>query len=93
GSPKLRRRLIDTEISKISQIYMYNLNNYHNLLKERNKYLKLLNVKHQQKDEYLEVLSEQMAHIQVDLIKKRYEFIELLNDISKTMYDYIALHH
>ncbi len=93
GSPKLRRRLIDTEISKISPIYMYNLNNYHKLLKERNKYLKILNEKHQSKDEYLEVLSEQMAHIQVDLMKKRYEFIELLNDISRKMYDYIALHH
>ncbi|MCD7893882.1 MAG: DNA replication/repair protein RecF [Erysipelotrichaceae bacterium] len=93
GSPKLRRKLIDDEIAKISPIYMYNLNNYHKLLKERNKYLKLLNEKHQSKDEYLEVLSEQMAHIQVDLMKKRYEFIELLNDISKKMYDYISLHH
>ena len=28
GSPKLRRKLIDMEISKISPIYMYNLNKY-----------------------------------------------------------------
>lgn len=91
GSPKLRRRLIDMEISKISPIYMYNLNNYNKLLKERNKYLKLLHDQHRHQDEYLEVLSEQMAHIQVDIMKKRQEFISLLNDISKTMYDYIAM--
>ena len=36
GSPKLRRKLIDMEISKISPIYMYNLNKYQKLLKERN---------------------------------------------------------
>lgn len=92
GSPRLRRKLIDMEISKISPIYMYNLSNYHKLLKERNKYLKMLHEKHQGYDEYLEVLSEQMARIQVDLIKKRIEFVDLLNDISSTMYDYISLH-
>lgn len=92
GSPRLRRKLMDMEISKISPIYMYNLNKYQNLLKERNKYLKLLHEKHNEPDEYLEVLSEQMAHIQVDLIKKRIEFVKLLNDISSSMYDYISLH-
>ncbi len=92
GSPKLRRKLIDMEISKISPIYMYNLNKYYKLLKERNKYLKILHDKHSQADEYLEVLSEQMAEIQVDLIKKRIEFVDLLNEIASSMYDYISLH-
>ncbi len=92
GSPRLRRRLIDIEISKISPIYMYNLSNYNKLLKERNKYLKLLHKKRLKADEYLEVLSEQMAKIQVDLIKKRVEFIKLLNEISSSMYDYISMH-
>ena len=92
GSPKLRRKLIDMEISKISPIYMYNLNKYHKLLKERNKYLKFLHDEKKEADEYLEVLTEQMALLQVDLIKKRIHFIELLNDISSSMYDYISLH-
>ncbi|MEG0276968.1 MAG: DNA replication/repair protein RecF [Coprobacillus sp.] len=92
GSPRLRRKLIDMEISKISPVYMYNLNKYNKLLKERNKYLKNLHDKHQSADEYLEVLSEQMASLQVDLIKKRMEFVDLLNEISASMYDYISLH-
>lgn len=92
GSPKLRRKLIDMEISKISPIYMFNLNKYYQLLKERNKYLKMLHDKHLKADDYLEVLSEQMAQLQVDLIKKRIEFVELLNEISSSMYDYISLH-
>ena len=92
GSPRLRRKLMDMEISKISPIYMYNLNKYNKLLKERNKYLKMLHEKHRRYDEYLDVLSEQMARLQVDLIKKRIEFVDLLNDISSTMYDYISLH-
>ena len=92
GSPKLRRKLIDMELSKISPIYMYDFNKYQRLLKERNKYLKLLNEKHLKADDYLEVLSEQMARLQVQLLKKRIEFVELLNEISAKMYDYIALH-
>lgn len=92
GSPRLRRKLLDMEISKISPVYMYNLSKYNKLLKERNKYLKILRDKHKKADEYLEVLSEQLSKLQVDLIKKRYEFIDLLNDISATMYDYISLH-
>ena len=92
GSPRLRRKLIDIEISKISPIYMYNLNKYNKLLKERNKYLKMLHEKHKGYDEYLEVLSEQMARIQVDLIKKRIEFVDLLDKISATIYDYISFH-
>lgn len=92
GSPRLRRKLIDMEISKISPIYMYNLNKYNKLLKERNKYLKLLHDQHKSSDEYLEVLSEQMAKLQVDIIHKRIEFVELWNDISTKMYDYISLH-
>lgn len=92
GSPRLRRKLIDMEISKISPIYMYNLNKYNKLLKERNKYLKMLHEKHKGYDEYLEVLSEQMARLQVDLIKKRNEFVNLLDEISATIYAYISLH-
>ena len=80
------------ELSKISPIYMYDFNKYQRLLKERNKYLKLLNEKHLKADDYLEVLSEQMARLQVQLLKKRIEFVELLNEISTKMYDYIALH-
>lgn len=92
GSPKLRRKLIDMELSKISPIYMYDFNKYQRLLKERNQYLKLLNEKHLKADDYLEVLSEQMATLQVRILKKRMEFVELLNTIATKMYDYISLH-
>lgn len=70
GSPNNRRRFIDLELSKISPIYVFNLSKYNNLLKERNKYLKILNQKNRDGDEYLEVLDEQMARLQVELIKK-----------------------
>ena len=90
GSPKMRRTLIDTEISKISPIYMFNLNKYNKLMKERNKYLKMVHDGHKEPDMYLEVLSEEMAELEEDLIQRRMKFIELLNEISGQMYAYIS---
>ena len=90
GSPKLRRKLIDSEITKSSPIYMYNISKYHKLLRERNMYLKALQKKHASADAYLAVLSEQMAALQVDLIHRRQAFVKLLNDISHTLYGYIG---
>lgn len=90
GSPRLRRRLLDTEISKISPIYTYNLAKYQSLLKERNVYLKSLFDAHKSPDAYLEVLSEQLAHLQVDLIERRIAFTKLLDEIGHSLYKYIA---
>lgn len=90
GSPRLRRRLLDQEIAKISPIYAYNLAKYQSLLKERNAYLKQLSEQHKQADTYLDVLSEQLASLQVDLINRRQAFVSLLNEFSQSLYQYIA---
>lgn len=90
GSPKMRRRLLDQEISKISPIYMYNMTKYQSLLKERNKYLKMLHETHKGPDAYLDVLSEQMADLQVDLMKRRIAFCALLDQIGSKLYSYMT---
>lgn len=68
----------------------FNLSKYNNLLKERNKYLKLLNKKNRANDEYLEVLDEQLAKLQVELIKKRINFINKLDEKVKLIYQMIS---
>ena len=90
GNPSNRRHFIDLEISKISPIYVFNLSKYSNLLKERNKYLKILNKKNSQGDEYLEVLDEQLSKLQVELIKKRLHFISRLDQKVSFIYQKIA---
>ena len=90
GNPSNRRRFIDLEISKISPIYVFNLSKYSNLLKERNKYLKILNKKNSSGDEYLEVLDEQLSKLQVELIKKRLQFINRLDQKVSSIYQKIA---
>lgn len=53
-------------------------------------YLKMLHQKNKGADTYLEVLSEQMAALQHDLIKRRLSFVSRLDAISTQLYDYIA---
>ena len=91
GSPNIRRKFLDLEISKISPIYIFQLNKYYKLLKERNKYLKILNKKNKSNDPYLEVLDEQLAKIQIDIIKKRKEFIDKLSSKTNEYYQKISL--
>lgn len=90
GGPSLRRKFIDLELSKVSPIYVFNLSKYNRLLKEKNKYLKILNTKKVKEDTYLEVLNEQMAKLQVDIIKKRINFISKLSSKASKIYDSIA---
>lgn len=90
GSPRNRRHFIDLELSKISPIYVFNLSKYNQLLKERNKYLKILNQKYQSNDEYLEVLDEQMARLQTDLIRRRKDFVVRLNEKVALVYQLIS---
>lgn len=93
GGPGQRRRFIDLELSKISPIYLFNLSKYNRLLKERNKYLKILKEKNLLGDPYLEVLNEQMAKLQVEIIKKRIAFVEELSLLSSFVYQKIAGQH
>jgi recF protein len=92
GSPAIRRKFIDIELSKVNKRYLYSYNQYLSLLKERNSYLKKLNMGNQFKgDEYLTVLSEQMTEIQVYLISERVKFIQNIYKFAKEIYKEISL--
>ena len=93
GSPSIRRKFLDLELSKISPIYVFYLTKYNRLLKERNQYLKLLNQRRGKYDEYLETLDEQLAEVQIKIIEKRNNFIERLSLKVKDIYLNIANCH
>ncbi len=86
GSPQIKRRFLNLELSKISPIYLFNLNKFNYLLKERNKYLRLAS----RYDEYLEVIDEQLVKIEFDIAKKRNDFVILLGEIVSPVYQKIA---
>jgi len=73
--PKLRRRFIDSELSKIDPLYLRRLREYNNLLKNRNAFLKQDNVD----EELWAVLDEKLAKLMVELTNRRREYVEAIN--------------
>lgn len=86
ASPKVRRRFIDIELSKISKLYTKTLNTAQKLLKERNAYLKRESID----INYLDVLTEQLIVQQVIIIKQRYRFLEDLWKSCTSFYEELS---
>ena len=91
ASPRLRRKFLDLELCKISSKYMYYLRSFQELLKERNIYLKRLQQRKSLDTTYLSVLDEQLCSMQVEIIKRRYQFITTLEKELQSVYRALTL--
>jgi DNA replication and repair protein RecF len=77
GAPQIRRRFIDMEIGQINPLYLHHLSKYQKILLQRNHLLKELQRK-KGNEMMLDVLTEQLVESGAKLLKKRYEFLEML---------------
>lgn len=86
ASPRVRRRFVDMELSKISKTYVSTLYVATKLLKERNAYLKQDRID----DSYLDILTSQLVDASLVIIKQRYFFLEELLDKCKKFYHQLS---
>jgi len=78
GGPQVRRRFLDMEIGQISPVYLYDVSQYINVLKQRNALLKQLNMQRSTDTSVLDILTEQLISYGAKVIEKRFHFLELL---------------
>lgn len=78
GSPQLRRRFLDMEIGQISPVYLHDLSAFQKILKQRNHILKKNQGKKNVEDLSFDIFTEQYITAAVKVIKKRFEFMKLL---------------
>ncbi len=78
GSPQARRRFLDMEIGQISPIYLHDLSTFQKVLKQRNAILKNNRGKHELNDVMFDVYTDQYIQIAIQIIRKRFHFMELL---------------
>lgn len=78
GSPQVRRRFIDMEIGQISPVYLHELLNFQKLLKQRNQLLKINRGKPKIDEVLFDIYTEQYIQSAVQIIRKRFEFVDLL---------------
>lgn len=85
GNPQTRRKFLDLEIGQISKEYLYNIQNYKKLLKQRNDLLKNM----QKKDQdlmLLDIVTEQLIDYIEKIVHKRKAFISQINEIAQQIY-------
>ncbi|MDD3204988.1 MAG: DNA replication/repair protein RecF [Lachnospiraceae bacterium] len=80
NGPSDRRRFVDIELCQLDKFYLYNLNSYNKIVNQRNKLLKDLYMNPDLK-ETLTIWDSQLVSFGNQVIERRKNFIEQLNDI------------
>ena len=90
GNPKTRRQFLDLEIGQISKEYLYHLQNYRKIMKQRNDLLKTMQ-KQQSKDYMLlDVITDQLVEYQIKIQNQRTEFIEKISEFAQKHYQRLS---
>lgn len=90
GGPQLRRKFLDMELGQINPIYLHDLVQYQGVLKQRNRYLKLLAEKKQEDTVYLDVLTDQLAEFGSRVLAERFKYIERLELLADQFHQKIS---
>lgn len=90
GSPQIRRRFIDMEIGQISPVYLHELLNFNKLLKQRNQLLKINQSKKKIDEVLFDIYTEQYIQSAVQIIRKRFQFVELLQEWAEPIHSGIS---
>ncbi len=79
SSPNTRRNYLNIQISQLNKEYIYYLNNYNNLIKNKNDYLKKLMLNSNLDTRYLDIIDEKIVDEGMKIYKFRKEYIDSIN--------------
>ena len=80
GSPNIRRNMINIDISQLHNSYISYLNEYNQIIKIRNEYLKKMNLDGNTDIRYLDVVNEKMIDVGIKIYEYRYNFFKRINE-------------
>ena len=86
GSPQNRRNLLNIEISQLYPSYINYLNEYNKILKNRNEYLKQMNINGMTDKRYLEILNNKLVERGTDIYLYRKKYLDYINNKIKDIY-------
>ncbi len=87
GSPQVRRKYFNLELSQLYSSYFIILNDYNKLLKMRNEYLKKISFGGKVDMNYFEILTDYLIDKAIILIKMRNKYVEKVNNYCKKIYN------
>lgn len=89
-NPNSRRKYFNIQISQINKNYLNCLGNYNILLKQRNEFLKTLNINKESDLNYLNILNDKYVDLSIKICKYREEYINNINLYLSDMFKYIT---
>ncbi len=81
GSPNTRRNMINIDISQLHNNYITYLNEFNQIIKIRNEYLKKMNLNGNTDIRYLDVVNNQMIEKGIKIYEYRYNFFKKTNEL------------
>lgn len=79
-SPNVRRNYLNIELSQINKEYIKYLNDYNNLIKNKNEFLKKLYLNSNLDIRYLDVLDKKISELGFKICKIRVEYFDFINE-------------
>jgi DNA replication and repair protein RecF len=90
GNPQTRRKFLDLEIGQISKEYLYNLQNYKKILKQRNDLLKTMQKQKESDMLLLDIITDQLIDYLIKIVEQRKQFILEINSIANQVYKVVS---
>ena len=79
ASPNTRRNYLNIQISQLHKEYLYFLNNYNNLIKNKNDYLKKMFINSNLDERYLDIIDEKIVDEGLKIYNYRKKYIDSIN--------------
>ena len=89
-SPNSRRRYFNIEVSQINRGYLKYLSDYNNLLRQRNEFLKVININKNSDKDYFDVINDKYSDLSIMISKYRREYIDDINKYLSDMFKFIT---
>ena len=86
GSPNIRRRYLNSEISQYDNNYLLELNKFRKIQKMRNDYLKKINSINNYDKQYFSIMNDYFLNSSINIYLSRNEFIFEINKIVENIF-------
>lgn len=86
GSPNVRRKFLNVELSQLYSNYYLILNEYDKLLKIRNEYLKNISKNNKFDENYFDILTSYLVDKAIIIYKMRNKFVDKFNLFCQDIY-------
>lgn len=78
-SPSCRRKYFNIQISQIYKSYLISLNNFNHILRQRNEFLKIINVNKKSDMDYLDIINSKYVSLSLTIYNYRKKYVDLVN--------------